>query len=491
MNSITCDVVSVWNDTMEKLKTVSEAAYTGWFSKTTPLAIIDNKIKIGVPDDFFRDWLAEHYSDLLSDSLKACNYPLGFEFIEGYPAPDEKTDTSSAPAQESDEIQGLLFADDPLFAEPKKTEEKQNLAAPAAVETPAPAPKKVVGINVNTLNMHTFQTFLVGEENRYAYETIKSVALNPGAMYNPLYIYGGTGVGKTHLLQAVANAAISNNPSLSIRYTTCEELLNEFVELVKDHRNMYEFRTAMRGVDIFLVDDVHILGKSPRLQEEFFNTFNTLYNGRKQIILTSDKQPCEIEGLEDRLVSRFESGLTQEINAPEFETRLAILRAIRGDNSVKVKISDSVLEFIANNITSSVRRLKGAFIRVTAYANMHKETKITIEHAEKLLAALIEKEMVAKTIYIDDIQRAVAQHFNIKVSDILGNARPKNIAEPRMAAMYLSRKLTGHSLPEIGSSFGKNHATVINAIKKIPDLCEKSEDFKRSIQLIERQLTRR
>lgn len=492
MNSITCDVVSVWNDTMEKLKTVSEAAFTGWFSKTTPLAIIDNKIKIGVPDDFFRDWLTEHYSDLLEDSLKACNYPLGFEFIEGYPPPGEKTaKKQTASVAETDEFQGLLFADDPLFAEPAP----QKTAAPAAEtkapETAAPAPKKVIGINVNTLNMHTFKTFLVGEENRYAYETIKSVALNPGAMYNPLYIYGGTGVGKTHLLQAVANEAITNNPSLSIRYTTCEELLNEFVELVKNHKNMYDFRSEMRNVDIFLVDDVHILGKSPRLQEEFFNTFNTLYNGRKQIILTSDKQPCEIEGLELRLVSRFESGLTQEINAPEFETRLAILRALRGDNSVKVKISDSVLEFIASNITSSVRRLKGAFIRVTAYANMHKDTTVTVEHAEKLLSALISKEMVAKTIYIDDIQRAVAQHFNIKVSDILGNARPRNIAEPRMAAMYLSRKLTGHSLPEIGSSFGKNHATVINAIKKIPELCEKSEDFRRSIQNIERQLTRR
>ncbi|MBR2508425.1 MAG: chromosomal replication initiator protein DnaA [Lentisphaeria bacterium] len=478
---------------MEKLKTVSEAAYTGWFSKTTPLAIVDNTIKIGVPDDFFRDWLTEHYSDLLEDSLKACSYNLKFEFLEGYPAPAENAKIAeSAPAKESDEVQGWLFADDPLFAEPtapaaEKAEAKNEMTS---TTEEAPAPKKVIGLNINMLNMHTFQNFLVGEENRYAYETIKSVALNPGAMYNPLYIYGGTGVGKTHLLQAVANEAISHNPSLSIRYTTCEELLNDFVELVKDHKNMYDFRTAMRNVDIFLVDDVHILGKSPRLQEEFFNTFNTLYNSRKQIILTSDKQPSDIEGLEDRLVSRFESGLTQEINAPEFETRLAILRAIRGDNSVKVKISDAVLEFIANNITSSVRRLKGAFIRVTAYANMHKDTIITIDHAEKLLANLITKEMVAKTVYIDDIQRAVAQHFNIKISDILGNARPKNIAEPRMAAMYLSRKLTGHSLPEIGSSFGKNHATVINAIKKVPELCEKSEEFKRSLQHIEHQLTR-
>ena len=176
---------------------------------------------------------------------------------------------------------------------------------------------------------------------------------------------------------------------------------------------------------------------------------------------------------------------------PEYETRLAILRTLREDSSVKVKIKDDILEFIADNISSSVRRLKGAFLRVTVYASGNKGMNITVDHVEQLLSTVIAKEMVAKTVYIDDIQRAVADFFNIKVSDILGSARPKNIAEPRMAAMYLCRKLTTHSLPEIGSSFGKNHATIINAIKKVPELCEKSEDFKRSVEQIERQLTRR
>lgn len=489
MNSVNHDIVSIWNNTMEKLKTVSIDAYTGWFCKTTPLCISNDIIKLGVPDSFFGDWFIAHYSDLLENCLKECGYDFKFEVIDGYPAPDANSIVQTTKVhQDVDDGQGLLFADDPLFA-PAAVQQASSVPE-VKPEPVAEIPGKIIGLPVASAHMHTFKNFIVGEENRYAYETIRSVALNPGTMYNPLYIYGGTGVGKTHLLQAVAYEAIANNPRLSVRYVTCEEMLNEFVELLKDHRNMHDFRSAMRNVDIFLVDDVHVLGKSPRLQEEFFNTFNTLYNGRKQIILTSDKQPCEIEGLEDRLVSRFESGLTQEICVPEFETRLAILRAVRDDKTVKVKISDTVLEFIANNITSSVRRLKGAFIRVTAYANMNKGVNITTAHAEKLLSTLIAKEMVAKTVYIDDIQRAVAQYFNIKVSDILGSSRPKNIAEPRMAAMYLSRKLTNHSLPEIGSSFGKNHATVINAIKKVPELCGKSDEFKRSLEQIERQLTR-
>ena len=491
MSSINCDVVSVWNNTMEKLKMESMTAYTDWFCKTTPLCINSSGIlQIGVPDDFFRDWLRDHYSDILESCLKACGYDFAFEFIEGYHVAKEKTDEvpETEETAETDCEQGWLFADDPLFAETEKKE------TPAAEKVEAPkvevAPKKIIGINSGSLHMHTFNNFIAGEENRMAYETMKSVAFTPGTKFNPLYIYGGTGVGKTHLLQAAAQEALVHNPRLTIRYASCETLLNEFINLLQDHKNMYNFRSEMRDVDIFLVDDVHILKKSPRLQEEFFNTFNTLYQANKQIILTSDKEPSEIEGLEERLVSRFESGLIQEINPPEFSTRLAILRSFRNEKVTNVNITDEVLEFIAANITSNVRRLKGALMRVITYSSM-KNTTINAAMAEDLLATLIAREAAAKAVSIDDIQRSVADYFNIKLSDILGSARPKNIAEPRMAAMYLCRKLTNLSLPEIGASFGKNHATVINAMKKVPEICEKSEDFKRSVLQIERQLTRR
>lgn len=493
MSSVKYSVTSVWNDVMEKLKTVSMTAYTVWFCKTTPLSFSDNNVlKIGVPDEFFRDWIAEHFSDILENCIRECSYDFAFEFVEGYTIPQDEPQTDVADEESNiannDSEQGLLFADDPLFAEPQpeKTVEKDEhiISVPVAVE-----PKKIIGINFTPSNMHTFSNFIAGEENRMAYETIKNVALNPGSKFNPLYIYGGTGVGKTHLLHAVAHEAIAHNPRLSIRYTTCEAMLNEFVASLQNPRDMYNFRSDMRDVDIFLVDDVHILKKSPRLQEEFFNTFNTLYQSNKQIILTSDKEPSELEGLEDRLVSRFESGLTQEVNLPEYATRLAILRFLRSDKVNNVNISDDVLEFIAANITGSVRRLKGAFIRVITYSSM-KKVNVTTSVAEDLLSTLIAREAAAKAVSIDDIQRSVAEYFNIKLSDILGSARPKNIAEPRMAAMYLCRKLTKHSLPEIGASFGKNHATIINATKKVPELCEKSDDFKRSLLQIEKQLTR-
>ena len=494
MSYVNYDIVTVWNDVMEKLKSISIDTYNGWFCKTTPLCIKDNAIQIGVSDTFFGDWLISHFGDLLDRCISECGYDLKYEIIDGYPDPTAKQpETPKAKPAESTLEQGWLFADDPLFAEPapEVIPEQETPSVPVQQHIVEEKPKKIIGINCNSAHLYTFKNFIVGEENRYAYETIRNVAHNPGAIYNPLYIYGGTGVGKTHLLQAVAHEALANNPNLSIRYVTCEDLINQFVKYMEQGKNMHEFRSSLRDVDILLVDDVHILSKKTRSQEEFFNTFNTLYNGHKQIILTSDKQPCEIEGLETRLVSRFESGLTQEICMPEYETRLAILRTLREDSSVKVKIKDDILEFIADNISSSVRRLKGAFLRVTVYASGNKGMNITVDHVEQLLSTVIAKEMVAKTVYIDDIQRAVADFFNIKVSDILGSARPKNIAEPRMAAMYLCRKLTTHSLPEIGSSFGKNHATIINAIKKVPELCEKSEDFKRSVEQIERQLTRR
>ncbi len=493
MNSINCDIATVWSNVMSKLKTVSMTAYTGWFNKVTPLCISDDRIiKIGVPDSFFADWIREHFGYMLENCIAECSYDYTFEFIEGYPALNTSGTTAAKPEVkqniEEDSEQGLLFADDPLFAAEPEVQQPAPIQAAPVIDK---ANYKIYGINLSSLPNHTFKNFIVGEENRYAFETVRSVALNPGKIYNPLYVYGSTGVGKTHLLKAVANEALSINPNLTVRYTTCEDLVNEFVKCLEQGRKMYEFRAAMRDVDILLVDDVHTLSKKPRSQEEFFNTFNALYDNHKQIILTSDKQPCDIEGIEPRLISRFESGLTQEICPPDYETRLAILQALRNDPKVEIKVNDAILEFIAENITSNVRRLKGAFVRVTAYSGMKKDTVITTAHAEKILSALIAKETAEKTVYIEDIQRAVAHHFNLKMNDLLGNARPKNIAEPRMAAMYLCRKLTAHSLPEIGASFGKNHATIINATRKVPELCEKSKDFKRSLEIIEQQLTRR
>ncbi len=443
------EATEVWRSASERLRRqLHEATYGQWFENIVPVKLFDSLLTLGVSDDFFADWLRNNFGDLLHSALKGIdNVDYDYELEAGY-----------------------------------RQDDAQNMHRPTVTASKVKPKKKVKPRNC--LSRHTFDNFVVGEENRYAFAAARTAAENP-AFYNPLYIYGGTGIGKTHLLQAVAHHVLSRDPDARVKYITCEEFLNNYVDSLR-LKNHSEFRGSVRSVDVLLVDDVHMLANKIQLQEEFFNTFNSLYNQNKQIILTSDKQPSEIEGLESRLVSRFESGVTTEINPPGFETRLAILKMMQEEHLVK--IDEDVLFFIATNLSSSVRRLKGALLRLVAFVSAMSESAITVEHAEKLLHKLLEEENVSKTISIESIQRAVANHFEIRVNDILGAKRPRNIAEPRMIAMYLSRKLTPMSFPEIGGAFGKNHATVMNAVRKIPEICLKNENLRRSVSLIERQL---
>jgi chromosomal replication initiator protein len=441
----TCD--EVWLSACQYLQTqVHAATFDQWFGNIIPIKLNADEIVLGVSDDFFADWLTTNFGDILSEALidATNNKSMTFTLETGHFKEEIEEDRARSTANVS--------------------------CTPA---TPAP----------NCNSRHTFSNFVVGEENRYAHAAAQASAQTPG-FYNPLYIYGGTGTGKTHLLQAVAHEVHERNPSLKIRYVTCEEFLNKYVDSLRGRAHS-EFRNSMRKVDYLLVDDVHQLANKENLQEEFFNTFNSLYNSNKQIILTSDKQPGEIAGLEARLISRFESGLTTQITTPGFETRLAILR--QAQEGQLVQLDEAVLSFLATRIVSSIRPLKGALIQLTAYSSLMQEA-ITVEKAEELLRELLEKESCCDTITIDVIQRRVAEHFEIRLNDLLGNKRPKNIAEPRMVAMYLSRNLTDHSFPEIGQAFGKNHATVMNAVKQIPKLCNKNEKLRRSVAQLERQL---
>lgn len=443
----------IWTKTCELLKSrLHQATYEQWFSSIVPISFDGERIALGVSDDFFADWLKENFGDILAASLsEAAGRKISFVLETGHVS----IESSNATAE--DEL--------------------------ASVPEAGPGNRKAHPGSA-AASRHTFTNFVVGEENRYAYAAAKTAADTPG-VYNPLYIYGGTGIGKTHLLQAVANQVLARSRRAVVKYVTCEEFLNSYVDSLRNKRHA-EFRSSVRKVDVILVDDVHMLANKTQLQEEFFNTFNSLYNENKQIILTSDKQPCEIVGLEDRLVSRFESGVTTEINAPGFETRLAILRMMQEEHLIK--IDEEVLVFLSTRISSSVRRLKGALLRLVAFASAMSNRKITLEDAESLLHKVLEEESASRIISIYAIQKAVADHFDIRVNDILSEKRPKNIAEPRMVAMYLCRKMTNHSFPEIGAAFGKNHATIMNANKKIPELCQKDEGMRRSIALIQRQL---
>ena len=445
MGVVNLNVADIWQVAAERLQQqIHITTYEQWFQNIIPVTLNENSIVLGVSDDFFADWLKDNFNDILCDSLKDIEgSDYSYSFKSGYL--------------------------------PEKKENPKTASKPKTVRTT----KKVKP--GNCLSRHTFENFVVGEENRYAYTATQTTAESPG-LYNPLYIYGGTGTGKTHLLQSVAHYAVDKDHGTRVRYITCEEFLNNYVDSLRNKKHS-EFRTFVRDIDILLVDDVHMLANKTQLQEEFFNTFNSLYNQNKQIILTSDKPPSEIKGLESRLVSRFESGVTTEISIPGFETRLAILRMMQEEHLVK--LSDEVLQFIANNIHSSVRRLQGALFRLVAYASAMSVADIDVEQAEKLLRRLLEEETAAQLVSIESIQRVVADYFEIRVNDLLSNKRPRNIAQPRMVAMYLCRKLTDFSYPEIGNAFGRNHATIMNAWKQVPKLCSKDENMRRSVSLLE------
>ena len=459
MDAKNMSAADVWAIAAGRLKTQNEHLYRQWFQKLTPLSLEGRMLKLGVSDDFFGSIITEQYDDLIIQAL---------EEIDG-----------------SDFDYALEPGHEPVI-EP----EPRPVAADAPVRPSEPAAEPVQPRSPRScLDEHTFENFVVGAENRHAFAAAKTAAEEPG-LYNPLYLYGTSGVGKTHLLQAVTVEVRRRNPKAVVRYATCDELLNDFYNLLQQHRSLSEFRSSVRDVDVLLVDDVHSLAKKTQMQEEFFNLFNTLYSQRKQIILTSDRQPCEISDLDKRLESRFESGMTAEVGVPEFEARLAILRMWRNDVLNKAPLGDEFLEFLAANISSNVRRLHGAFIRLASYASLSGNDKLTIEQAEELLHSQLAQESASRDISLDSIQRAVAGHFGVTLTDILGEKRTRGIAEPRMIAMYLCRELTGNSSNEIGAAFGRNHATVLHAEKKVPELCRDNETIRRSVTQLKRQLQR-
>lgn len=438
---------------------LSIESYEQWIHPIVPLSVKGAEITLGVSDDFFADWLTRQFGDIMDEALF---HITGNSF-------EIKFKTGFMP-EENDLIEELSSA-------ATKKEDVNDDASSSDIAHGNSLP--------NCLLRHTFSNFVVGEENRYAFTAAQTAAKSPG-VYNPLYIFGSTGMGKTHLLQAVAHEVLAADPSAVVNYITCEEFLNRYVDSLRLKKHS-EFRNFVRGSDLLLVDDVHQLAGKSQLQEEFFNTFNTLYNSGKQIILTSDRQPSEIKGLEERLITRFEWGVTTEITAPCLETRLAILRTKQEEHMIK--LDDEVLFFLAARITSSVRRLEGALLRLVAFSSAMSNCKITCQLAEELLDKVLEEEIVNQKISIENIQKKVAEYYDIRVHDLLGSKRPKNIAEPRMIAMYLTRKMTDHSYPEIGLAFGgRTHATVMHAEKKITAECRKNENLKRTIAMIQRQI---
>ena len=326
---------------------------------------------------------------------------------------------------------------------------------------------------------YTFDEFVRGPSNSFALAAAQAVVANPGkGGYNPLFIYGGTGLGKTHLMQAIGNEIKNKNPSLAICYLTAEEYLNEYVNYMKAD-NIPSFRTKYRSVDVLLLDDVQFFQKGKQIQEEFFNTFNALKDNRKQIVMTSDVAPKNLPSIEQRLISRFEGGMLQEIETPSYETRLAILK--KKAEGLEVNVPDYVLEFIADRIKSHVRAMEGALGKVSVYLSAYPSSVLSNEALEHLLGDFIQKEQTMKKLNIEEIQALVAKKYSISMEQLLSPERTQSVVTPRQLAMYIARKFTTKSLPEIAKMFEKTHATIIHGVRNIEKRLDVEADLKASL----------
>lgn len=333
---------------------------------------------------------------------------------------------------------------------------------------------------------NTFETFVVGSNNQFAHGAAIAVAKSPSKTYNPLFVYGGSGLGKTHLLQAIGHFVIGSHKSSRVVYLSSEQFTNEFIDAIQ-HGTLVKFRKKYRYADILMIDDIQFLAGKERSQEEFFHTFNTLHDGHKQIVLSSDRPASEIEKLEQRLVSRFEWGMTAELQPPDIETRIAILK--KKAESLNIALEPWVIEFLADRIRNNVRRLEGALMRVASYKSLS-DREITREVIENLLRDIFQ-EQARRAVTIEQIQRKVAEHFDVRLADMTSKRRPANIAFPRQVAMFLSRELTNSSLSDIGDAFGgKDHGTVIHACKLVKRRIEEDEQTRHVIRLLDSQLQR-
>ena len=359
------------------------------------------------------------------------------------------------------------------------------------VVKPAPAAKatrdKSTPVPVNGMNSrNTFESFVVGSNNQFAHSAALAVAKSPARTYNPLFVYGGSGLGKTHLLQAIGHYVISANKSAKVVYLSSEQFTNEFIDAIQ-HGTLVKFRKKYRNADVLMIDDIQFLAGKERSQEEFFHTFNALHDGHKQVVLSSDRPASEIDKLEQRLVSRFEWGMTAEIQPPDAETRIAILRSKAA--GLNIELESWVIDFLADKIRNNVRRLEGALMRVASYKSLS-DRPITREVIENLLRDIFQ-EQARKSVTIDQIQRRVAEHFDVRLADMTSKRRPANIAFPRQIAMYLSRELTKSSLSDIGEAFGgKDHGTVIHACKLVKKRIEDDEKTRSAVSLLDNQLQR-
>lgn len=445
-------VREIWDKTLNTLKgELTEVSFNTWIKSIEPVAISDTTIKLGVPNNFTKDILENRYKDLIKNSIQAV-------FNKSY------------------NIEFFILSEEAVELEPNKKPHGSK-------------PTLVVNDEMSaTLNpKYTFDSFVIGNSNRFAHAASLAVAESPAKAYNPLFIYGGVGLGKTHLMHAIGHYIQNVNPKSKVVYVSSEKFTNELINSIKDDKNE-EFRSKYRNVDVLLIDDVQFIAGKERTQEEFFHTFNTLHEASKQIILSSDRPPKEIHTLEDRLRSRFEWGLIADIQAPDFETRIAILK--KKADVENLNVPNEVMVYIATHIKSNIRELEGALIRIVAYSSLTNK-EISVELASEALKDIISNKN-AKQITIELIQDIVSSYYGLKIDDFKSSRRTRNVAFPRQIAMYLSRKLTDTSLPKIGEEFGgRDHTTVIHAYEKISQSLKKDDSLQATVAELTKKISQK
>jgi len=447
----------IWAAAQDHLRSMLSAdTYNLWFAPLRACAQDNNSLVLEVANDFCEVWLKDNYMSLLQDVVALASgrqLPIKFKVGGG----------NNTPA-----------------VAPEQPPPEQAQAGDLPVERPAQSQE----LSFNPKN--TFETYVVGNNNNFAYAAALAVAQSPGKSYNPLFLYGGVGLGKTHLLHAIGQHVANHKKGARVAYVSSEKFTNEYIDGIQNNQ-LAKFRKKYRQTDVLLIDDIQFLAGKERIQEEFFHTFNALHEGHKQIVLTCDRPASEIQNLEHRLVSRFEWGLVTDLQPPDVEMRLAILN--KKAQLMGVQLPAEIIEFLANRIRTNIRRLEGALIRVASYAALTGK-KLTLEVVEGLLREILHEEG-RYSISIETIQKKVAEHFDIRLADMTSKRRPENIAFPRQVAMFLSRQMTESSLSVIGEAFGgRDHGTVLHACRLVKDRMEVDPHVRQVVSYLEKQLAR-
>ena len=448
----------IWLSAQEHLRAkLSRDTFNMWFAPLRACVVDATQITIEAPNEFCEVWLKDNYLGLLQDAVAvaaSCKLQVKFKTANGFNAVAITNATASA--------------------------------LPEKAKAAEPARDRSANGDLHFNPKNTFESFVVGTNNNFAHAAAHAVAQSPGKSYNPLFLYGGVGLGKTHLLHAIGQHVSSTKKSARVAYVSSEKFTNEYIDAIQNN-SLAKFRKKYRQTDVLLIDDIQFPAGKERIQEEFFHTFNALHESHKQIVLTCDRPASEIQGLEHRLVSRFEWGLVTDLQPPDVEMRLAILQ--KKAKIMGVELPAEIINFLATRIRTNIRRLEGALIRVASFASLTGK-KLTLEVVEGLLREILHEEG-RQVISIEVIQKKVAEHFDIRLADMTSKRRPENIAFPRQIAMYLSRQMTESSLNTIGEAFGgRDHGTVLHACRLVKDRMEVDANVRQVVSYLEKQLTR-